>query len=540
MSRAKQWSIEGGVSSRPRPRTVLGLAEVNTKGLPKIVSFQDAKKKHSHDISASSFDPQFMKYVRSRCPFPTTPMLVMGSYSQGGQSMLQHASPDSTLSTQSIDDAFANFTTQEYDKSEWKERKDRSGRTFYVNRNDGRLSWTMPRSTSPIDSPASAVEEEVHAGYGLVLPDSSTSPKHDSAKRVLRKHSPRVLEAGERVSWTLGTHIVLRSDRERRRTSQTSNATDSVTRQSSLVSENSTSSLRELAVQKFHRDYLRGLKLNFPPLDAEKVREGILSPNLNRDRKKSKQADDSTALTPYGYLKLSEEPATARESGDHHGKAMSLEGASVEQEEMSEGRNVRERLRAAIIDHFHAGLYAEPASNSKLLQQEIFRNQSLNDKLQLVIAVQVLRSCYDAGAINQEAFRALKTVFLDDEHYSTCSTSPEECRHANETSCIMVSNNANRRLVGNDQASQRPGQEGDTRNQRRWVKSSSRCTSLLSFFEKISSCRRHGKPWQAKTFGCQHLSLWKIQRDGEVDGNTCVFPPLEQVMMLVVRFYSSC
>mmetsp|Transcript_8787 Transcript_8787/g.29341 ORF Transcript_8787/g.29341 Transcript_8787/m.29341 type:complete len:442 (-) Transcript_8787:507-1832(-) len=397
MSRTKQWSIQGGLSSRPRPRTVLGSSEVNSKGLPKVVSFQDARMKHSHDSSSNSFDSKFMKYVRSRCPFPTTPMVVSGSYSQGEQSMLQHATPDSTLSTESIgSDALTQLTPQDYDAAEWKQRRDRSGRRFYVNRRDGRLSWTHPNSPDP--------EEEVGQEYGLVLPGALKSPKSERIRSVFRRSSPRVLEAGEIVSWPVGTHMVLRSEPERRRHSQSSNPNSPVVmHQPSSMSQDSAAS-----ANRFHRDYLRGLKLNFPPLDVERAREGVLSPNLARDQK-ANEAASMTALTPFGYVTLAED-AAGSSPNEMHGEQVKIVREALMA--TGEGHDKLQGLRAAIVDHFHPELFVESSSNTRLLQQEMFRSHSLNEKLE------ALRSCYDAGSISLQAFRFLKQAFLDLEDAS--------------------------------------------------------------------------------------------------------------------------
>lgn len=213
MGTSKVWTVDRGISARPRPQTVIGHAERVTRGLPRLPTMSDAKSSYISSVNTNAMMSKRANYFQQRCPYDTVPKRIPGSNARGGHGSLQHAqveSPDDTwpitvpmnrdLSHDSLVSAGGDGTEGAqsasrparnrlaYPSSNWTVRMDRAGRQYYVNKIDKRISWTFP------------ADDEGAARDGGVSPlrqDSKAVYIEELEDRILQRYSSDMLAVPE-------------------------------------------------------------------------------------------------------------------------------------------------------------------------------------------------------------------------------------------------------------------------------------------------------------------------------------------------------
>ena len=240
------WTADQGISARPRPQTVIGHAERVTRGLPRLPTMSDAKSSYMSTLNTNAMLSKRACYFKQRCPYDTVPKRIPGCSARGGHGSLQHAqveSPDDTwpitipmnrdlsqallgtaddISSASAQSAVCSSAQSAsrparnklaYPSSDWTVRMDRSGRQYYVNKFDKRISWTFPAEDGPAgtngressprqDSKAiyiAELEDRILQRYSsdmLAVPEGSKKDVPDPLRDALLNKRPRREERG--------------------------------------------------------------------------------------------------------------------------------------------------------------------------------------------------------------------------------------------------------------------------------------------------------------------------------------------------------
>ena len=170
----KAWTSDRGLSERPRPRTVIGAAERLSRGMPRLPTMADARSSYTAKVNSDAMCMKRAMYFQQRCPYDTVPKRVPEVLQRGGMGAgLQHSLAESSSDTLPVsipvsrmpsrDSLTSGNMSQEslmssnrsegqpatrslaYPSADWTVRMDRSGRQYYVNKVDKRITWTFPK-----------------------------------------------------------------------------------------------------------------------------------------------------------------------------------------------------------------------------------------------------------------------------------------------------------------------------------------------------------------------------------------------------------
>ena len=214
MGTSNVWTADKGISARPRPQTVIGHAEVVSRGLPRLPTMSDAKSSYIRQMNLNAMQVKRASYFQQRCPYDTIPHHIPGSNARGGMSSLQHAQveppgdtwpitiPMSTdpskaslgdNMTKSSSCSGENDSTRRfaYPSTDWTVRMDRSGRQYYVNKIDKRIMWTFPHEEH---------EKDVNGNSDIATSPTArakSSMQIEIEDRILQRYSSDMLAVGE-------------------------------------------------------------------------------------------------------------------------------------------------------------------------------------------------------------------------------------------------------------------------------------------------------------------------------------------------------
>eukprot|EP00282_Hemiselmis_andersenii_P003161 CAMPEP_0114131898 /NCGR_PEP_ID=MMETSP0043_2-20121206/12801_1 /TAXON_ID=464988 /ORGANISM="Hemiselmis andersenii, Strain CCMP644" /LENGTH=278 /DNA_ID=CAMNT_0001225365 /DNA_START=138 /DNA_END=971 /DNA_ORIENTATION=+ len=135
---------ETGMSTRQRPNTVVGKAELFTRGMPAMPSFETAQIAARRAKATNFLTDTGQVYVHDRCSYDT----ILSSYGPASLNNTRHASTERSLpalpKTLPLPVKRQDGGMWAGAPEGWDERMDGRGRIYYVSLVDKTISWSHP------------------------------------------------------------------------------------------------------------------------------------------------------------------------------------------------------------------------------------------------------------------------------------------------------------------------------------------------------------------------------------------------------------
>ena len=233
--------------------------------LPRLPTFEDAKISFAHIQKAQSFQVKKQSWVAQRCKYDTIPELGNEYWrTQQGQLSFQHLKGSHELDkTPSISiESPSGSVTNSSESKEWRERMDPSGRIYYVNLLDKRISWERPDNV-----PSQHASKTLEATPALRFYTSAAD-----TKRLYVRARENFSQ-----SWGPSDSRIRPPESSRKEASECANNSNSTT----SILEGRTKSV------SVHDQYVRMAQLNYP--DASSALPGFVR--------------GTAAMTPFGIVR---------------------------------------------------------------------------------------------------------------------------------------------------------------------------------------------------------------------------------------------